>query len=83
MGRKASPRLSLRDTDVDAIYLDCNATTPITSKVAEAMAAYPSRHMARPSSSQPQGAPALQGVADATAIGPRTGQGTGRILVKP
>jgi cysteine desulfurase len=40
---------------MESIYLDCNATTPITPEVAEAMVPYLYEHFGNPSSSHPYG----------------------------
>jgi cysteine desulfurase len=52
---------------MSAIYLDYNATTPITRQVAEAMEPYLYEHFGNPSSSHPYGVKARQAVVTARA----------------
>jgi cysteine desulfurase len=53
--------------EMDAIYMDYNATTPIAREVAEAMAPYLYEHFGNPSSSHPYGVAAKRAVEAARA----------------
>ena len=53
--------------DMDAIYLDYNATTPIAQEVAEAMAPYLYERFGNPSSSHPYGVVTKRAIATARA----------------